>query len=209
MNMKFKKVITMFLALALVFTSLVFTAEPVAAKSKKVKSKVYDKVYVTGKTAYCLAQAKVVKVNLKNNKAKVIYGDTDSVTNLKSMMKCGNYLYVIEECFGQNQLIRINIKKKKGKGIADNVEKYAFKKGKIYYTDLIEDDDTGALHKNNKVMKANGKNKKKSPVVAKMKSFKKNKKGYKIIAKEKTSYVYFYLKRPGRKKLIYLSKVVL
>ena len=119
------------------------------------------------------------------------------------MKKKGNYLYYVHGSEGTYwELQRTNVKTGKTKTLGKMCTDYAIRNGKIYGEFWkVTDDDEKPYYR---VMKMNGKNKKKTSKKPAMKTKKTNAKGYSVKYKERGSYVKTYLKTP--KKTYYLGK---
>ena len=160
--------------LLMLIVALAFTLEPSMAATKKMT--VYSQVYKTGSTAYCLGDSGIYKVNLKTKAVKRIVKTTrhSQPMNIK---KKGSYIYYINFLPGDYSLCRVHIKTGKKKTLAYGVAGYAISGKKIYYGKYNY--DTNKTSK--RVMKLNGKNKKKTSIRGDFKEKKTNVKGYKII----------------------------
>ncbi len=203
-----KKIIACIMALAI---AVAFMPTSAFAASK-VKMTGYDQVYMTGNTAYCAGTKGIYKVTLSNGAVtskKLIFKENDiwGGPSVFAMHKKGNYIYFLEEADEYNPfLIRVNISGKNEKLLAKDVTKYAIKGKKIYYR--YQEYYSGKVKK--RVMKLNGKSKKRTSKKVKMKRVKSNVSGYsmKCVHKEYSEkkqeemgiygggYNYDYLKTP-------------
>ena len=200
-------------------TGLLNTSNQTYAASKSKKMTVYDQVIKKGNYAYCTGVGRnLYKVNLKTGKVtNLITGNTGPevhnhvsyvypIRNVRSMKLKGKYLYYISaQTQGPGEaLYRINVNTGKIKRLASTSMgriTYVIKGSKIYY--YIDKMDG---KKRCKVMKLNGKSRKKTSIVPKMKSKKSNVKGYSSIINDvskETDYEYIgdvrtYLVAPGR-----------
>ena len=178
-----RKSALVFIALALVFTSVAVSAEPVSAASKKIKSKAYDQVVVSKNTAYCTMGNTIKKVNLKTGKVTTLYKDKDEFMECGEMILKGDYLYFKSSCSGVI-LRRVNVKTKKSKTIDYGMDLWniGISGKKLYYTAGY-----GTKYPNKDGVKIvaslSGKNMKKTSVKVSQKKLKTNKKGYKVTRK--------------------------
>ena len=154
------------LVVAVVF-SFAVPAESVSAASKTKKMSVYSCIK-SGDTVYCSNNNHIFKVNLKTKKVTILTGGKCYPNNLKLK---GKYLYYqdIQQGFDENgytgYLYRINVKTKAKKKLA-NASAYAIKGKKIYFTaDKLKSDYSFKTIK--RVMKLNGKSKKKTKYTVK------------------------------------------
>lgn len=179
-----------------------------ALASPKVKMTTYYGAVKSGNVVYCASPGwGIYKATVKNGKVvkkkwllKETYAWWEG-TDIGDMKKKGNYLYFIEYTEGTvSHLVRLNVKNGKCKTIAHNVSAYAIKGKKIYAE--ITNPDT--LKKSYRVMKLNGKSKKKTSVKPVMKT-KYSCKGYSTSYKQKGNYIRTYLKTPKGK--YYIGKV--
>lgn len=198
----FRRVCTVLLAVVIALAFMVTTTAEVSAASKTVKMKSYDEVIKSGKYAYCNTFTGIYRYNLKTGQKKQltkVEGDF-AVTGMK---KRGKYIYYLYNGPMSNDLYRVSIYGGKAKKIFNGfdtkgVESYVISGNKIYVTYGIN---------KHKVMKLNGKSKKKTGVTAKMTSAVSNKKGWKITRKQKGRYMYSYLKTPSKKVRISKGEV--
>ena len=204
-----RRLLATVLMTALVFTS--FTVVSFGGSGTK-KMTVYDEVVVSGNYAYCSAAPGIYRVNLKTNKVKRIVDNSEYYTitgPLFGMKVHKGYLYYMGTGGIGSPLHRVKKSGGKTKYLCV-VDDYAIKKGKIYYQAFDVDKDKSVK----KVMKLNGKNKKKSSYKVKNKYKKSNKKGYKVkyVKTGKKEYsadledyvpvVKAYLVRPGKKNVL-------
>lgn len=170
----------------------------------KATMKAYDQVIKSKNTVYCAGAEGLYKVKLKNGQVaskKILYrAETfGAYSYFSGMKKKGGYIYMQESTEGTPfYLCRVRTTSGKHKTLARLNDKgqviYAIKGKKIYYRDA---DSTVK-----RVMKLNGKSKKKTSVKAVMKHKKSNASGYSVIMKQKGSKVVTYLKTPkGKFKL--------
>ena len=199
-----KKLTVMAVALAIALVCVPATA----LASSKAKMTTYDGAVKSGNTVYCASPGwGIYKATVKNGKVvkkKWLLKETvgwGAGSDIGHMKKKGNYLYFIEYTEGTvTHLVRLNVKNGKCKTIAHNVTAYAIKGKKIYAQ--ITNPDT--LKKSYRVMKLNGKSKKKTSVRPVMKT-EYSHKGYSTSYKEKGKYIRTYLKTPKGK--YYIGKV--
>ena len=165
------------LVVAVVF-SFAVPAESVSAASKTKKMTVYYCIK-SKSTVYCSNANHIFKVNLKTKKVTILTGGKCYPGNLKLK---GKYLYYqdIQQGFDENgyagYLYRINVKTKAKKKLAGATD-YAIKGKKIYVTaDKIKGDNS--IKTTKRVMKLNGKSKKKTKYKAKNACKQTNAKGY-------------------------------
>lgn len=174
------------------------------AASKTAKMKAYDQVIKSGNTVYCAGAEGLYKVKVKNGKvvSKKVISQAETFgtySYYSGMKKKGGYIYLQVSTEGTPfYLDRIKTSSgacKKLAGANDQGEiSYAIKGKKIYYK--AYDSKTG------RVMKLNGKDKKKTSTKPVMKHSKSNAKGYSVVMKEKGRKVITYLKTPkGKFKL--------
>ena len=193
----FKRTLAVLLAFVIAVAFSAASTAEVSAASKTLKMKAYDEVIKSGKYAYCATTNGIFKVNVKNGKSKGLYVTDGYGGYVGSMKKHGKYIYFL--CYGPINVdvcrVSINGGKVKTlfKGIDTKcVEHYAISKKKIYVT-------YGYSDNKHKVMKLNGKAKKKTGVAAKLIDRKTNKKGWRVKEQPKGKYVYCYLKTPTKK----------
>ena len=204
----------------LIITILVISITPASFASAKTKTKkmiTYDDIIKRGNTVYCKAifgngePSRIMKVTLRNN--KVVKKKTlffRYCFNWSYSLK-GKFLYIIEnDDMGGQYLRRINVKTGKTKALTPKfnnwVNKYAIKGKKIYYSSsgYKEVGNKTVQIKRKKVMKLNGKNKKKTNCKIKMYRKKTNNKKYKLVYKYKNNGdVKTYLKTPKGTYYIY------
>lgn len=151
-----KRIIPVLLIMVLVIT--MFTPFSMAA-SKTKKMTLYD-VVKSGKYAYAGTDNAIYKVNIKTGKVRKLktFGKD---TYFGGMRYYKGYLYYLVDDDSLNAcLYRVNVKSGKIKRLAQYSEasiSFAIRKSKIYY---MAEDEIG--HKYKRVMKLNGKSKKKS-----------------------------------------------
>ena len=178
-----RKSALVFIALALVFTSVAVSAEPVSAATKTIKSTTYNQVIVSKSTAYCAMGNTIKKVNLNTGKVTTLYKDISEYMECGEMILKGDYLYFTAKCNGVI-LRRVSVKNKKCVTIDSglNIRNIGISGKKLYYTA-----DYGAKYPNKKGVKMvaslSGKNMKKTSVKVSEKKLKTNKKGYKVTGK--------------------------
>lgn len=207
-KMKRNKIIVFLLVTALVIPFAIATNKVYAASEiKKMNS---YKCIKSGNTVYCVGFRNIYKVSLK----------TKSVNKMKNP---GNYAGAIKlksgflYCSGNGQsaetgvIYRVDIKKNKYKTLAKNVKfttgtpGFVISKSNVYYT-TIEFKRDGTTKYTNRVMKLNGKSKKKTTVKSKMTTKATNNSKYKVV-KSKAYYTDdidfpcydYYLKTPSGK----------
>ena len=154
------------------FTTVVFGA------SKKKKMTVYDQVCKVGNTAYCCTGQGLYKYDL-NNGSKVLLHQVNAreVEAVSRMKVYKGYLYFFEDGEEEAHLYRVRMSNNKVKRLVSCIHEYAISKKKIYYVRAYSEKPE------KRVMKLNGKGKKKSHynVVNKCKAS--NAKGYYIHTK--------------------------
>ena len=174
-----------------------------AEKAKTVTMTAYHEVIKDGSTVYCVGYSGLYKVKLKKGKPV-------SKKRLDSrcggwMKKKGGYIYYVATPSGGlwSELRRVKISTAKGKKlVGDDCDlHYVIKGEKIYYRMV---DEYGRTTK--KVMKLNGKSKKKTSVKAVTKTKQTNAKGYSVKSSESGDYMKDYLKTPKGK--LYLGKAM-
>ena len=176
-----------------------------AFAGSKVKMTGYDQVYVSGKTAYCAGARGLYKVTLKKGKVKkvkVLYSTGRTWfdgSQIGAMKKKGKYIYFLRITGVDNLLYRVKTSGKSKKFLAFTYD-YAIKGNKIYCTDGEEH-----LKSYNRVMKLNGKSKKKTSKDYVLKTKRSNKSGYKVYSRIKGNYVQDFLITPKGK--FYLGRV--
>lgn len=171
------------------------------AASKTAKMKAYDQVIKSGNTVYCAGAEGLYKVKVKKGKvvSKKVITRAESFgaySYFKGMKKKGSYIYVQSSTEGTLYCLdRIKTKSGACKTLASANDQgpivYAIKGKKIYYK--------ASYSKTKKVMKLNGKHKKKTSTKPVMKHSKSNARGYSVIMKEKGDKVVTYLKTPKGK----------
>lgn len=176
---------------------LVFSMMPVSvfAATKTKKMTLYTEVIKSGKYAYCCTPNGVYKVNLKTKTKKLIVSDENFEMYPPDTMKLyKGYLFYTAGGGTGTGLHRVKTNGKNNKGLT-SICSFAISKNKIYYTEY--DFGNGGSKRIKKVMKLNGKGKKKSSynVVNTLK--KSNKKGYRV----KTFDSVIYLITPNKKKI--------
>jgi Tol biopolymer transport system component len=204
----FKRITTVLLAvmIALVF-SAVSTLE-VSAASRTIKMKTYDDVIKSGNTVYCNTSDGIYKVNAKSGKA-VRLVKRNPEKSIWEMKKKGKYIYYKMTDEDTVYLYRIKITGGKAKKLYNGdsekwIMSYVISGKKIYYTENRYESGNDKCY--NKVMKLNGKSKKKTGVIAKEICKMTNKKGWSIKEKYKGKYIYSYLKTPNKTILICKTK---
>ena len=174
------------------------------AASKTAKMKAYDQVIKSGNTVYCAGAEGLYKVKVKKGKvvSKKLLSRAESFgaySYYSGMKKKGGHIYAQVSTEGPAfYLDRIKTKSGAYKTLEGANDQgpivYAIKSKKIYYK--AQDSKT------KKVMKLNGKNKKKTSTKPVMKHAKSNAKGYSVIMKSKGDKIVTYLKTPkGKFKL--------
>ena len=205
-----KKIIACMIVLAV---AVAFMPVMSFAASKTVKMTSYEQVIKSGNTAYCAGARGLYKVTLKKGKVKkvkILYSTGRTWfegSQLSAMKKKGNYIYFVLVSGIDCQLYRIKTSGKKRKLLAtgyDSFVDYAIKGKKIYYGCCTDDWDENYV---TRVMKLNGKSKKRTSVTPVLKIKNSNKSGYKMIYRTKGSYVQDFLKTPKGK--FYLGRVYL
>lgn len=200
MNIK-KKLVSCVLALAV---AIAFMPTSAFAASK-AKSTVYDQVYKTGSTVYCVGAKGIYKVKVKKGKlksSKLIYRYNDDEVyyedgHLFALKKKGSYIYFLNVSNGSSvKLWRVKTSGKNKKCLAE-ADTYVIKGSKIYYEDFDAN--------KKRVMKLNGKSKKKTKAKVIMVSKTSNKAGYKMVHRIKKGHVQDFLKTP--KGTYYLGKI--
>ena len=208
------RVLVCLLALMVVVS---FMPQPADAASKKVSSTTYDRVIKSGNTAYCAGAYHIYKVKLtKSGKVKkvtrIVKGGPvwgKSARMIKYMTLKGKYLYYADYGVSDGsciKLIRVNTKTKKKQDLVFTDSMfygYAIKGDKLY---CKYDEEGKAV---TKVMKLNGKSKKKTSKKVSMKHWNSNNKRYSIKFTSRGGYLRASLKTPkgtyflGKNKLYY------
>ena len=153
--------------------------QAMAASGGTKKMTVYNEVIKKGKYAYCSAYHGIYKVNLKTGTKKRLvafndrYGNYDLYAEYMAIRK--GYLYYIDYWVINGHLHRVKISGK-GKKSLGQVNAYAIKGNKLYYT-RWSDNGEKILKKR---MKLNGKKKRKSSFNVDNKVKKTNAKGYRV-----------------------------
>lgn len=180
----------------------------ITTKKKPKPFVVYEDVIVSGDNAYCGYPGGIKKVNLKTQSVKTLAkGSAEDSADLSAMKLKKGYIYYIDylvEDFAD--LYRVKTIGGGKKCLAACVGSYMIRGSKIYYEDQHDLYNNDRVYK--KVMKLNGKTKKKTTVKAKMKWKKSNKSGYKIVTdnvyeNQETydAYADYYLKTPDGSKV--------
>jgi len=176
-----KKRIVAFMIMIAISAGLVPT--PVLAASK-VKMVAYDQVIKKGNTIYCAGSGtNIYKIKVRNgevvDKKKIVSSSWGSeYSSINRMKKRGKYLYYVEWTEGTLWwLKRVNIKTGKVNTLCTMGDQYAFKKNKLYVKKWKTQD---LIKRTTRVMKLNGKNKKKTSKRVVMKRKKSNAKGYSV-----------------------------
>ena len=214
--------ITLCLIISVVFMPLLTNTGHAYAASGTKKMTVYSKMVKKGNIVCVNLGNVLAAVNVKTNKAKILYNDSPySVFNPSNMKIKGNYLYFQEYGDHETYLIRINIKTGKKKTLHSNVRAYAISGKKIYYKAYkIHWEGNGDITYHKRVMKLNGKSKKKTSVKVKNIKKKSNAKGYKIVKankkikvidygdgdQEREVYYNYYLQKPNGRKIFIINK---
>ena len=196
-----KKILACIMVLAI---AVAFMPANTFAASKTATMKAYDQVIKSGNTVYCAGAEGLYKVKVKKGKvvSKKVISRAESFgaySYYSGMKKKGSYIYAQVSTEGTPYYIdRIKTSSGAYTTLASANDQgpidYAIKGKKIYYK--AYDSST------KRVMKLNGKNKKKSSTKPIMKHKKSNAKGYSVIMKEKGDKVVTYLKTPkGKFKL--------
>lgn len=151
-----KRIIPILLIMVLVIT--MFTPFSMAA-SKTKKMTLYD-VVKSGKYAYAGTDNAIYKVNIKTGKVRKMKSFGED-TYFGGMRLYKGYLYyLVDDDSLNSNLFRMNVKTGKIKRLVSYSEaniQFAIRKSKIYY--MVEDE---IGHKYKRVMKLNGKSKRKS-----------------------------------------------
>lgn len=195
-----RKVLACLLSLAIAVT---FMPVPAFAATKSMTA--YDEVIKDGNTVYCCTYGGIYKVKLKKNghiksKKRLVAGGIRESSYPTHMKKKGGYIYFIAWSEGVwSQICRVKISSGKEKALASGlIADYAISGSKIYYA--LENEETGAVKK--RVMKLNGKSKKKTKTKVRMKHKASNAKGYRIVQEDRGSYCYYWLKTPKGREYI-------
>ena len=187
--------------LALAMTVAMVPGAFAADKSKSVSMTAYNEVSKEDSTVYCIGYSGLYKVKLKKGKP-VSKKRLDPYCG-GQMKKKGGYLYYIATPASGlwSELRRVKISTAKGKKLVggDGDLYYAIKGEKIYYRMVDEYNRT-----TKKVMKLNGKGKKKTSVKAVTKVKRSNAKGYSVKSSESGDYMKDTLVTPKGK--LYLGK---
>lgn len=204
--MKMKKI---FLVGAILILML-FPSNPAFAKT--VHSTAYDNVIKKGNTVYCCNNVGIFKLSLKTGKSRrLVWGDRD--LDLGRMMKKGKYIYYTLIGDVTLDLYRVNTVNKKKvmiqagslAGKYAHVTDYGMYRNKIYCRlEQSEGLDDKVAYR---VMKLNGRSKKKTKIKISMKIKSSNTKGYKLFTKYnyRAHKAYAYLKAP--RKTYYLGAI--
>ena len=181
------------------------------AASKSAKMTAYNQVIVSGSHAYCAGAGGIYKVKLNNGEKENVQRLYDSegafgpYAAVEAMKKQDGYIYFRFASEGTcTDLARVKCTGGNVKYLAltGNSADYAIKGKRIYFYKYTDNDKIVK-----RVMKFNGKNKKKTSVKPVLKEKKTNKSGYRIIIKKKGHYMRDYLKTP--KGTFYLGKAEL
>lgn len=206
---RYRRSLSVLLMAAMLFTS--FTVVSFGASGTK-KTTLYSDVLVSGSYAYCSVPTGIYRVNLKTNKVQRIVDNSEDyeITGALFGMKIHKkYLYYMSTGGVGSPLYRIRKSGGKAKFL-DVVYDYAIKNGKIYYECYDYKKENNAK----KVMKLNGKSKRKSSYKVKAKYKKTNKKGYSLryVNTGKREYyadyeeylpvIESYLVRPGKSNVL-------
>lgn len=162
-----------------VVMALIISSMGVSYASSGTKTMtVYCEVIVKGGYAYCAANRGIYRVNLKTGDKKRIVKETgDPFEPGPGAMKIHKgYLYYSNIYPDRAFLYRVKLNGTNNKRLAEIDFKYAISKGKIYYECLSKD----RVKTLKKVMKLNGKSKKKSSYKVKQINRRSNKSNYKI-----------------------------
>ena len=192
--------------LVLVLTVIVVAFLPLTASAASRTMKVYDEVLKEGKYVYCISEAGIYKVNVRNGNKKTLEKKDSTYTGTfpEAMKKKGKWLYYMADGPIGTGLYRVNVNNARDVELVEPdgehwVERYMISGNRIYYT-------WGSKYR---VMKLNGKNKKYTKTKPLMRHYTSNARGYKVINKYYTvggvDYCISYLKTPSRE--IYLGKV--
>lgn len=174
----------------------------VYAASKTKKMTAYRNTLKAGNIVYCTNGITIYKVNLSNSSVKKL--TTSKIGYTTYLKKKGNYLYYLEMTqYGAGcRISRINLKTGKRTTLAKNTgPEYAISGKKIYYRYAKVTDNDFKYYK--RVMKLNGKTKKKTKYKASINSKLTNANGYKVIADldpddwSRVEYTNYYLKTPN------------
>ena len=154
------------------FTTVSFGA------SKKKKMTVYYQVCKVGDVAYCSSEHGLFKADLKNGKSITVYDEV--ICEAGGMKEYKGYLYFIDYGDISGDLYRVKISNNKVQRLASVVNEYAISKKKIYYVGYANIEGSKVKKR---VMKLNGKGKKKSSYKVANKYKASNVKGYYIQSK--------------------------
>lgn len=196
-----KRFLPVLMIMVLIITML--TPCSFAASSKKMT--VYYDVVKYGNTAFVNTPDGIYKVNIKKGTSKLFKGSPGWQYAIGDMRAYKGYLYFTADNDETEQvyLYRANIKTGKLKVLTKatlSTIYFSISKGKIYYTIHNE---IGQNTK--KVMKLNGKAKKKTKIKAVNVYKASNAKGYKVIEENTSEYKIIKLKTP--KKTITVCKI--
>ena len=175
-----RRIVSLLLITVLVFgcsTTVSFGA------SKKKKMTVYYQVCKVGSIAYCCTGGGsegggLYKVDLNTGKSITVYDDV--ICEAGGMKAYKGYLYFIDYGDISGDLYRVKISDNKVKRLASVVNEYAISKKKIYY---VSYGGISSSKEKKRVMKLNGKVKKKSSYKVANKYKASNAKGYYIQSK--------------------------
>ena len=180
------------------------------AATKVKKGSVYNEVIKIGKYAYCSSGYTLYRVNLKRNKVKTLYAPRPWTGDyfVGSMRLKGKYLYYIFGGENVTDIYRLNLKTGKRKRLTGGngvIYDYVISGKRIYYRSMLWTKNEPTVRR---VMKCNGKSKKKTNYRAKMvrKNTNKAGKGYRVVGKYVDSVWRAWLTNPNGKK-VYLGSL--
>jgi len=160
-----------------IIVSLILSSMTVSYAASGTKKMTAYRVVIKGKYAYCGAHNGIYRVNLyTESKKRIVKENNEGFDFGPCYLKIfKGYLYYLSDGPILSPLSRVKLNGKNKKHLAD-VYEYAISKGKIYYTSYSFNTDKDIK----RVMKLNGKNKKKSRYNVRMKYKDSNKSGYRV-----------------------------
>ena len=208
-----KRTITAVLSITLILTLVIAPIDTYAA-SKTKKMVAYRNTLKVNNMVYCTNGITIYKVNLSNGSVKKL--TTSKVGYTTHLKKKGNYLYYLEMTqYGAGcRISRINLKTGKRTTLAKNTgPKYALVGKKIYYRYAKTTNNGPKYYK--RVMKLNGKSKKKTKFKAVINSKLTNANGYMVIDDlnsddwSSVAYTNYYLRTPGKDIFLEYTQLII
>ena len=182
--------------LVALMVAVMFFPQPASAATKSMK--VYNQTIKIKTYVYCTDEQNVFRVSLKNGQVKMLTANSyNSERTIYAMKSKGKYIYFIDGSDHMTGATIMRVKKStahSNRTLAhtDGLSAYAISKSKIYY----HSDD------GKRVMKLNGKSKKKTKVKAKMIQKNRNAKGYSVVTYNDGDTFTSYLKTPKKTYLL-------